>query len=54
MYGANWTDGYINDNSWNSTWDNENQNWKRRKSGDVILKSLNNLKNITMEFTNEV
>jgi hypothetical protein len=45
---ANWIDGCI------TNWDSENQNWKRYGSEDVILKSLNNLKNIKIEFTNEV
>ncbi|CAB4435068.1 unnamed protein product [Rhizophagus irregularis] len=48
VYRANWIDGYIN------YWDKINQNWIRCGNKDVILKSLNNLKNITMEFTNEI
>ena len=46
---ANWIDGYIR------KWDNKNQNWKRYESNRfVALKSLNNSKNVTMEFLNEV
>ena len=49
MYKANWIDGYI------ENWDNKNQNWKRWKSNKfVALKSLNNSKNVTLEFLNEV
>ncbi|PKC54962.1 hypothetical protein RhiirA1_476392, partial [Rhizophagus irregularis] len=45
---ANWIDGKINN------WDNENQNWIRDENKDIIMKSLNNLENITIEFTNEI
>jgi hypothetical protein len=46
---ANWIDGRI------SYWDNDNQNWERfNQNVAVTLKSLNNTKNITLEFTNEV
>jgi hypothetical protein len=49
IYRANWIDGYIYE------WDNDNQNWKRNKKNMVvILKSLNNTKNITSEFKNKV
>ncbi|PKY23749.1 hypothetical protein RhiirB3_438053, partial [Rhizophagus irregularis] len=48
VYKANWIDGKI------EYWNSVNQNWKRNRSGNVILKSLNNLKNIAIEFTNEV
>jgi hypothetical protein len=49
VYRANWIDGYIYD------WDNENQNWKRfHQDIFVTLKSLNNPKNITLEFINRV
>ena len=49
VYKANWIDGYIR------KWDNENQNWERRKPNKfVALKSLNNSKNVTLEFLNEV
>jgi hypothetical protein len=49
IYRANWIDGSID------KWDNETQNWKRNnKKMFVALKSLNNSKNITFEFINEV
>ena len=49
VYKANWIDGRI------SSWDNENQNWKRdRPNMDVALKSLNNSENVTSEFIDEV
>src|SRR5437867_3437786 len=49
VYKANWIDGFINE------WDNKNQNWKRYESNKfVALKSLNNSKNVTSEFINEV
>ncbi|RIA91641.1 kinase-like domain-containing protein [Glomus cerebriforme] len=49
VYKANWIDGYID------KWDNENQNWERLNSDDIVaLKSLNNSKNITSEFFNEI
>ena len=49
VYRTNWIDGYID------KWDIKNQNWKRLGSNKfVALKSLNNLKNITLEFLNEV
>jgi hypothetical protein len=49
VYKANWIDGGI------SYWDDENQNWTRHDQNmAVILKRLNNLKNITLEFMNEV
>ena len=49
VHRANWIDGYI------QYWDSENQNWKREcQNMFVILKSLNNLKNVTSEFINEV
>ena len=49
VYKANWIDGFINE------WDNKNQNWKRYESNKfVALKSLNNSKNVTSEFLNEV
>ncbi|GET50515.1 kinase-like domain-containing protein [Rhizophagus irregularis DAOM 181602=DAOM 197198] len=49
VYRANWIDGYINE------WNNETQNWKRNnKNMCVALKSLNNSKNITFEFINEI
>jgi hypothetical protein len=49
VYKANWIDGYI------YKWDNKNQNWIRRESNKfVVLKSLNNSKNVTLKFMNEV
>ena len=49
VYKANWVDGYI------EYWDIKNQNWERREPNKfVALKSLNNSKNITSEFLNEV
>ena len=49
VYRANWIDGYI------YYWDNKNQNWERSESNKfVALKSLNNSKNVTLEFLNEV
>jgi hypothetical protein len=47
VYKANWI-GCID------RWDNENQDWKRKESKFVALKSLNYSKNITSEFINEV
>ena len=49
VYKANWIDGNIN------YWNNENQNWERQyPNKDVALKSLNNSKNVRLEFINEV
>ena len=51
VYKAIWIDGYVRE------WDNKNQNWIRYKTyphGEVALKSLNNSKNVTTEFINEV
>ncbi|GET64755.1 kinase-like domain-containing protein [Rhizophagus irregularis DAOM 181602=DAOM 197198] len=48
VYKANWIDGEI------YKLNNTNQNWMRCESGDVILKSLCNSKNITIKFTNEI
>ena len=55
VYKAIWIDGRIN------KWDNKIQNWKRDKTNIygnyefvVALKSLNNSKNVTTEFINEV
>jgi hypothetical protein len=49
VYRANWIDGNI------SHWNNINQNWNRfNKNVTVILKRLDNSKNITLEFMNEV
>ncbi|GBC40435.2 kinase-like domain-containing protein [Rhizophagus irregularis DAOM 181602=DAOM 197198] len=48
VYKAKWIDGPI------EKWDNENQDWKRyNKDMLVALKSLNNSKNISLEFMNE-
>ena len=49
VYRANWIDGFI------YKWDYKNQNWERLESTKfVALKSLNNSKNVTLEFLNEV
>jgi serine/threonine protein kinase len=49
VYVANWIDGCIDN------WDDNNQNWKRKDQNKfVALKSLNNSKNVTLEFMNEV
>jgi hypothetical protein len=49
VYKANWIDGLID------YWDNNNQNWRRKDQNMfVALKSLNNSKNVTLEFMNEV
>ncbi|RIA81418.1 kinase-like domain-containing protein [Glomus cerebriforme] len=49
VYRANWIDGNINH------WGNKNQNWKRPYPNmDVALKSLNNSKNVRLEFINEI
>ncbi|GET04916.1 kinase-like domain-containing protein [Rhizophagus clarus] len=49
IYRANWIDGNISD------WIDETQNWKRvNQNMIVILKSLNNLKNITLELAYEL
>ena len=49
VYKAIWIDGYI------YSCDNKNQNWERDgKNMFVALKSLNNSKNVTSEFINEV
>ena len=49
IYRANWFDGYID------KWDDKNQNWKRiNQKMIVILKSLNNSKNITLNFIKKV
>src|SRR6266498_1645720 len=49
VYKANWIDGII------YNLDIENQNWERHNSNKfVALKSLNNSKNVTSEFINEV
>ena len=49
VYRANWIDGFIDE------WDNKNQNWERFDPNRfVALKNLNNSKNVTSEFINEV
>ena len=52
VYKANWKDGFI------VYWDNETNQWKRSVdiygNKSVALKSLNNSKDITLEFLNEV
>ncbi|GET02600.1 kinase-like domain-containing protein [Rhizophagus clarus] len=49
VYKANWIDGRIWD------WNNETQNWERYgKNMFVALKSLNNSKDVTFEFMNEI
>ena len=49
VYKAIWIDGDID------KWDNDNQNWNRYNPNKfVALKSLNNSKNVTSEFINEV
>ena len=49
VYKAIWIDGHIR------KWDNKNQNWRREYSNkNFALKSLDNSKNVTTEFINEV
>jgi hypothetical protein len=49
MFSANWIDENM------TNWGNYEQNWKRENYNMfVILKSLNNPKNIKLEFMNEV
>ena len=49
MHRVNWIDGYR------GSWDDENQSWNRyNKNMFVYLKSLNDSKNITLEFMNKV
>ena len=49
VYRAKWIDGYIH------KWDDINQNWQRLNPDMfVALKSLNNSKDVTLEFINEV
>jgi hypothetical protein len=55
MHIANWIDGCIMETWYQSSWDDNNQNWKRKKPNMfVILKILNNLTSITSEFINKV
>jgi hypothetical protein len=54
MYRANWIEGCIRKLWEQSSWDNNNQNWKRENPNMfVILKILNN-PSITLEFINKV
>ncbi|GBC04735.1 hypothetical protein RclHR1_05830013 [Rhizophagus clarus] len=49
VYRANWIEGYID------KWDDNHLNWNRKDQNmTVALKSLNNSKNITLEFMNEI
>jgi hypothetical protein len=49
VYRANWIDGFIN------YWDINSKNWHRDGKNKVVaLKSLNNSKNVRLEFINEV
>ncbi|CAB4443804.1 unnamed protein product [Rhizophagus irregularis] len=49
VYRANWIDGYL------VNWDDENKNWMRyNQNMFVALKSLDNSKNVTLEFMNEI
>jgi hypothetical protein len=55
MYRANWIDGYIIKSRYQSSWDDDNQNWKKEKPNMfVILKILNSPTSITSEFINKV
>jgi hypothetical protein len=49
VYKANWIDGFL------IKWDDEKQNWKRHNENMfVALKCLDDSKNVTLEFMNEV
>ena len=48
IYKANWKDGYID------SWNYETNQWNRIEYMFVALKCLNNSKDITLEFLNEV
>jgi hypothetical protein len=49
VYIANWIDGYI------YKWDDKYQNWGRYNQNMIVtIKSLNNSKEIAIEFMNEV
>ena len=48
IYKAKWKDGHI------FHWDYETNQWYRNRNTMVALKSLNNSKDITLEFLNEV
>uniref|UniRef100_U9UR58 Uncharacterized protein n=1 Tax=Rhizophagus irregularis (strain DAOM 181602 / DAOM 197198 / MUCL 43194) TaxID=747089 RepID=U9UR58_RHIID len=48
-YQANWIEGNIID------WDSKNKNWKREGQNMIlVLKKLDNIKDITLEFINEI
>jgi hypothetical protein len=49
IFRARWIDGCVD------KWDNDNKNWGRKDQNMfVALKSLNNSKNVKLEFMNEV
>ena len=48
VYKAIWKDGYIHN------WDYKTNQWERQGDMNVALKCLNNSKDITLEFLNEV
>ncbi|PKB98318.1 hypothetical protein RhiirA5_431567 [Rhizophagus irregularis] len=48
LYKAYWIDGNI------YNWNDKNQNWNRNNNMIVTLKRINNLKNIALEFMNEI
>jgi len=48
VYKAKWKDGYIRN------WNINDFQWNRYGLEFVILKSLNNSQNVTLEFINEV
>ncbi|PKY56303.1 kinase-like protein [Rhizophagus irregularis] len=49
VYRANWIDGHMN------KWDINNQSWNRNNQNEfVALKSINDSKNVTLEFMNEI
>ncbi|GES87707.1 kinase-like domain-containing protein [Rhizophagus clarus] len=69
VYKANWIDGYIDKwdsdierhnfdgyiNKWDNDIESQSQYWKRRDANMfVALKSLNNSKNITLKYMNEM
>uniref|UniRef100_U9TH97 Protein kinase domain-containing protein n=1 Tax=Rhizophagus irregularis (strain DAOM 181602 / DAOM 197198 / MUCL 43194) TaxID=747089 RepID=U9TH97_RHIID len=54
VYRANWIDGYI-DRIYENLLHNENQDWERYGQNMFVnLKSLNNSKDITLEFMNKI
>jgi hypothetical protein len=49
VYKAKWIDGYIN------KWENDDRNWKRFNQNMLVnLKSLNDSKDVTLEFMDKV